>query len=170
MKRPISWVAVVAVALGVAWQLVGRDAGQAGEGYGELIATPEVASAARESAPAEVAALTSARPDPAREAFEQGARDRMMRVEGRVERILADDRDGSPHQRFIIRTVSGISLLIAHNLDLAPRLDGLAQGDTVVAYGEYEWNDRGGVLHWTHDDPAGRHEAGYIEWRGRRFQ
>jgi hypothetical protein len=60
--------------------------------------------------------------------------------------------------------------MIAHNLDLAPRLTGLAPGESVSLLGEYEWNEKGGVMHWTHDDPKGRHEAGYIEWRGRRYQ
>lgn len=93
-----------------------------------------------------------------------------VRIEGRVIRMLADDRDGSPHQRFIIATDAGATLLIAHNLDLAPRLDGLSVGERVIVAGEYEWNDRGGMVHWTHDDPQGRHPAGYIEWRGRRYQ
>lgn len=105
-----------------------------------------------------------------RSAFNQAASGTQMRVAGRVERLLADDNDGSRHQRFIIRVDVGTTLLIAHNIDLAPRLEGLASGDAVEVYGEYEWNDRGGLLHWTHKDPGGRHEAGYIEWRGRRFQ
>jgi hypothetical protein len=94
----------------------------------------------------------------------------MLRVDGRVALTLADDRDGSRHQRFIIETNGGQTLLVAHNIDLAPRLDGLKAGDSVALYGEYEWNDQGGIMHWTHHDPAGRHEAGYIEWRGRKYQ
>jgi hypothetical protein len=108
--------------------------------------------------------------DAAQLAFQSRSQGRVIAVAGKVERILADDRDGSPHQRFIIRTSGGVSLMIAHNLDLAPRLEGLAPGEAVVVLGEYEWNEKGGVMHWTHDDPQGRHEAGYIEWRGRRYQ
>jgi hypothetical protein len=108
--------------------------------------------------------------DEARRAFEQRARGRMLKVQGRVQRTLSDDREGSPHQRFIIVTDSGQSLLVAHNLDLAPRLDGLAAGEHVAVHGEYEWNEQGGVMHWTHDDPQGMHVAGYIDWRGRRYQ
>lgn len=122
---------------------------------------------------AEAASSTAAqRPaqDEARIAFEARARDRRITAFGVVERILADDRDGSPHQRFIIRTGGGISLLIAHNLDLAPRLSGLKVGDAVTVVGEYVWNDKGGLMHWTHDDPQGRHAVGYIEWRGKRYQ
>ena len=103
-------------------------------------------------------------------AFNEDAAGTQMRVAGRVERLLADDNNGSRHQRFIIRVDGGTTLLIAHNIDLAPRLDGLAAGDTVEVFGEYEWNDKGGLLHWTHKDPGGRHVAGYIEWRGRRYQ
>jgi hypothetical protein len=129
-----------------------------------------------ESAPAHVAtqyggsSLVALKGDAARQAFEERARGRMLKTEGRVQRTLSDDRDGSPHQRFIIVTDSGQSLLIAHNLDLAPRLDGLAAGEWVVVYGEFEWNEQGGVMHWTHDDPQRVHAAGYIDWRGRRYQ
>jgi hypothetical protein len=108
--------------------------------------------------------------DAAREAYVAKASGRMVQVSGRVDRILADDRDGSPHQRFIIVTDSDQTLLVAHNLDLAPRLAGLEVGDQVTVFGEYEWNERGGVMHWTHDDPRGVHVPGYIEWRGRRYQ
>lgn len=89
---------------------------------------------------------------------------------GLVIRILPDDRDGSRHQKFIIRADSGETLLVAHNIDLAPRLEGLRTGERVRISGEFAWNPRGGTLHWTHRDPQGRHVAGYIEWRGRRYQ
>jgi hypothetical protein len=118
----------------------------------------------------EAATPASAAEDAAQSAFQGRSQGRVIAVKGKVERILADDRDGSPHQRFIIRTPRGVSVLIAHNLDLAPRLEGLAPGDTVAVLGEYEWNEKGGVMHWTHHDPQGRHAAGYIEWRGRRYQ
>jgi hypothetical protein len=89
---------------------------------------------------------------------------------GTVIRVLADDNDGSRHQRFILRIASGDSLLIAHNIDLAPRVPGLNVGDTVSFYGEYEWNDRGGLIHWTHHDPRGAHQDGWVEHNGRRYQ
>ena len=93
-----------------------------------------------------------------------------VRGVGTVIRILSDDNDGSRHQRFILRIPSGESLLIAHNIDLAPRVPGLNVGDTIAFYGEYEWNDRGGVIHWTHHDPRGRHVGGWVEHDGRRYQ
>ncbi len=89
---------------------------------------------------------------------------------GTVSRVLPDDRDGSRHQRFILDTGNGQSLLIAHNIDLAPRVTGLNEGDTVEFYGEYEWNAKGGVIHWTHADPNNRHIGGWLKHRGRTYQ
>jgi hypothetical protein len=89
---------------------------------------------------------------------------------GMVIRILADDNEGSRHQRFILEMSSGQTLLVAHNIDLAPRVSSLSTGDTVEFYGEYEPKPQGGVIHWTHHDPQGRHVAGWLEHRGQRYQ
>jgi hypothetical protein len=89
---------------------------------------------------------------------------------GRVIKILADDTKGSRHQKIILKLASGQTLLIAHNIDLAPRLPEVQVGESVAFYGEYEWNKLGGVVHWTHHDPAGRHISGWLEYRGRRYQ
>jgi hypothetical protein len=89
---------------------------------------------------------------------------------GTVTRVLSDDNDGSRHQRFILELDSGQTLLVAHNIDLAPRIQDLARGDIVRFFGEYEWNDRGGVIHWTHHDPDGRHIGGWLEHDGNRYE
>jgi hypothetical protein len=103
-------------------------------------------------------------------AFEQHARDVQVEGEGIVDRILPDDTSGSPHQRFIVRLASGQTLLIEHNIDLAPRIDGLKEGDPISFSGEYVFNTQGGIIHWTHHDPAGRHVAGWLKYKGRTFQ
>lgn len=139
---------------------------------GWLVLREDGASAtgpAAQSEPAAAAAGHSA-DDAVQRAFDTRARDVWLDAGGVVERNLADDNDGSRHQRFVIRTDGGISLLISHNIDLAPRLDGLAVGDRVVARGEYVWNDKGGLLHWTHHDPAGRLAGGYLLWKERRYE
>jgi len=90
--------------------------------------------------------------------------------EGSVSRILGDDSLGDRHQRFILTLDSGQTILITHNIDLAPRIESLRNGDTVSFSGVYEWNDRGGLVHWTHHDPQGQHEAGWLRHRGRVYQ
>ncbi len=90
--------------------------------------------------------------------------------EGTVVKVLRDDGNGSRHQRFIVRLDSGRTVLVAHNIDLAPRIDGLRAGDTVAFSGEYEWNPKGGVIHWTHRDPRGRHPEGWIRHDGQLYQ
>ena len=89
---------------------------------------------------------------------------------GKVTKLLSDDLDGSRHQRFILMLGSGQTLLVSHNIDLAPRINSLKAGDVVEFHGEYEWNDRGGVVHWTHHDPDGRHIAGWIKHQGKTYQ
>ncbi|MET0067164.1 MAG: DUF3465 domain-containing protein [Candidatus Thiodiazotropha sp.] len=96
--------------------------------------------------------------------------DVQVQGEGVVYKLLADDRDGRRHQRFLLRLDTGHSLLVAHNIDLAERLRGLKVGDRVSFYGEYEWNDKGGVIHWTHHDPRGRHENGWLQHAGKTYQ
>jgi hypothetical protein len=105
----------------------------------------------------------------AEEAF-QGRRSGVM-VEGvgKVTRILADDREGSRHQRFILLLESGQTLLVSHNIDLAERVP-IRPGDRLELRGQYEWNDRGGVVHWTHHDPEGRRNGGWIRLGDREYR
>ncbi len=90
--------------------------------------------------------------------------------QGIVARLLPDDNDGSRHQRFILRLASGQTLLIAHNIDIAPRIDSLREGGAVAFYGQYEWNEKGGVIHWTHRDPRGSHADGWLRYQGQTYQ
>ena len=92
--------------------------------------------------------------------------DVQIRGEGIVSKVLSDDTSGSKHQRFILELSNGMTLLVAHNIDLAPRLDGLVEGDTVEFYGEYYYNEQGGGVHWTHKDPGGKHVDGWLLWSG----
>ena len=108
--------------------------------------------------------------DPLEAAYAARASNVQVRGRGVVAKLLRDDNDGSRHQRFILDLPSGRTLLVAHNIDLAPRIDALREGDAVAFSGEYEWNDKGGVLHWTHRDPASRHQDGWLEHQGRRYQ
>ena len=103
-------------------------------------------------------------------AFQNHVSGVQMVGEGVVERVLQDDNDGSRHQRFILRLASGQTLLVAHNIDLAPRLGSLSSGDRVEFNGVYEWNAKGGVIHWTHRDPNGQHTDGWLKHNGMIYQ
>lgn len=95
---------------------------------------------------------------------------RQVQGEGVVVKVLADDNKGSRHQKFILELSSGQTVLIAHNIDLAPRVSSISPGDTIGFNGEYEWNDKGGVVHWTHHDPGGKHAGGWLKAGGITYQ
>ena len=108
--------------------------------------------------------------DPIRRAFATRSSNVQVEGAGRVTRVLPDDVNGSRHQRFIVRLPSGQTLLVNHNIDIAPPIDKLKVGDTVRFYGEYVWNEKGGAIHWTHHDPNGRHVSGWIKHNGQTFK
>lgn len=104
------------------------------------------------------------------QAFAQQANDVAVEGSGRVKAILKDDLKGSRHQKFILQLVNGQTVLVAHNIDLAPRIDGLKKGDRVGFKGDYEYSAQGGVIHWTHRDPSGRHLDGWLKHQGKTYQ
>lgn len=93
----------------------------------------------------------------------------MVEVTGRIKKVLPDDRDGDRHQKFILDMDRRHTVLVSHNIDLAPRAP-VQEGDTVTVYGQYEWSEPGGVLHWTHRDPRGRREGGWIRHDGKTYE
>ena len=115
-------------------------------------------------------AISSARNEIVASAFRDQRSGLQVSGTGVVDRVLSDDNDGSRHQRFILRLSSGQTLLVAHNIDVAPRIAALEEGDTVAFNGVYEWNAKGGVVHWTHRDPSGQHEAGWLKHNGETYQ
>lgn len=90
-------------------------------------------------------------------------------VSATIIKMLPDDSEGDRHQRFLIRLDNGMTLLVAHNVDIAGHVPA-QKGDSVVIHGQYEYNEQGGVLHWTHHDPGGYHEGGWIEHAGIRYE
>lgn len=130
--------------------------------YGQGGLSPPIQHPAESETSVSDAALT--------EAYEQHARNLQVDGQGVVLKILPDDNSGSRHQKFIVKLNSGQTVLIAHNIDLAPRVSPLNKGDAVMFRGEYDWTENGGVVHWTHHDPARRHTPGWIKRSGRTFQ
>jgi hypothetical protein len=115
-------------------------------------------------------AAPSVEDDPIGRAFANRASDVQVDGEGTVTRVLPDDVKRPRHQRFIVQLASGQTLLISHNIDIAPRIDALEVGDSVSFNGEYVWNEKGGVIHWTHHDPQGKHVAGWVTHNGKTYK
>ena len=90
--------------------------------------------------------------------------------EGKISKLLPDDTVGVRHQKMIIELSTGQTILIAHNIDLAEKIDPIRLGDLIAFNGEYEWNEKGGLVHWTHHDPKGDHIAGWLKYNGKIYQ
>ena len=148
---------IALIAIGVMW--LGGELGfwnKASDGRGATSPGVVLSPSADQEATATIASL-----------FEAGTSDVVLTFDGTVVKILPDDNEGSRHQKFLVE-VGDVTVLIAHNIDLAERVP-LTEGDTVTIRGEYEWTDKGGTVHWTHHDPKGRHEDGWIEHDSQRY-
>jgi hypothetical protein len=90
-------------------------------------------------------------------------------VQGRVSRLLADspDRGDGVHQRFDL-DIDGNTVEIDHNLSLAGRVP-VAEGGVAVVHGQFEPDPGRPVIHYTHH-ATGRHEGGWIEVKGTRYE
>lgn len=104
------------------------------------------------------------------EAFEQKQSDIFVEGYGTVKKILPDDNKGARHQKFLVTISDKQTLLFAHNIDLAPRIDNITVGDIVTFRGEYVYNPKGGVMHWTHHDPKGNIEGGWIKHNEKKYE
>ncbi len=94
----------------------------------------------------------------------------MVESIGVVKTFLRDDLDGSRHQRFIVRLQSGHTLLVSHNIDIAPRIEDIEISDMIEFRGQYEWNNKGGLIHWTHHDSKDQHPGGWIRHDGKFYE
>ncbi|MDR0751874.1 MAG: DUF1653 domain-containing protein [Christensenellaceae bacterium] len=97
------------------------------------------------------------------ELFDRKITNIQIKGEGRVSQILNDDLIGRKHQRFVVELARHQTVMIINNIDIFERVEPLLIGDHVEFCGEYIWNRHGGIVHWTHDDPKGVHESGYIK-------
>ncbi len=162
MKRPLSLGAPVSATR--AARLMAAAVVLAG------LAAPGCASSADEAHPGAATSSVTVGDAALARAFDEQADDLPVEGRGTVTRILADDTEGDRHQRFILRLASGQTLLVAHNIDVAPRIEALREGDAVAFRGVYEWNAEGGLVHWTHHDPDGSHAGGWLRHEGRTYE
>lgn len=160
-RRPL-WVILLVVAMAAISQLTGQGDFSLSRLFDEFQSPQDGVTRQDDASSDDEARL--------RRAISAQQSDVQVRGTGEVIRLLRDDLKGSRHQKFLIRVAGGTTILVAHNIDLAPRIDSLRVGDRIGFYGEYEWTDKGGVIHWTHHDPGGRHVDGWLEHAGRRYE
>lgn len=170
-RRALGWLVIVVVAavlVGVyAWATSGAP--DAGGGSASLTSTVDAgqtdagdagdAGDADDGGAARIAEL-----------YAEQADDVRVAGFGWVSRLLSDDLEGDRHQRFVLELDNGMTVLVAHNIDVAPRLDGLAVGDEVGFAGDYVYTQEGGTIHWTHRSDTPNHAGGWLEWDGRRYE
>ncbi len=88
---------------------------------------------------------------------------------GRIVHLLPEDRRPPRHQLCLVELNGGHTIKISHNTDLAPKVP-WRKGDELAFRGRFEWNAKGGVVHWTHHDPKGRKAGGWLEHAGKRYR
>ncbi len=150
-KKPISLVGVVVVICIGLWQM-----------YEQSNNGTEATSTERFAPDTGFISSIEARKDRLEDVQAQGS--------GIVVSLLPDDTKGSRHQRILVKESDGETLLVVHNIDLAPRINDIQVGDQLDYFGEYIWNDKGGLIHWTHHDPNGRHIGGWIKHNGKTYE
>lgn len=92
-----------------------------------------------------------------------------LAVTAQVKKMLKYDDRGLPHEKFLLLLSNGSTILVAHNTKMAPYVP-IQEGDIVTVKGEYIWNAKGGLIHWTHHTDTPNHQGGYIEFKGKRYE
>jgi hypothetical protein len=85
---------------------------------------------------------------------------------GNVARILGTRSGPSGrHEGFLVHLRGaaghGLTVRVEDNVDVTGPIP-LAPGDEVEVRGEYIYDQRGGLIHFTHRDRRGRHPGGYV--------
>ncbi len=97
-----------------------------------------------------------------------------VQASGSVARVLGERTGPSgPHEGFLLHLTGsgghGLTVRVESNLDIMGSVP-VRDGEAATVRGEYDYDPRGGVIHWTHRDPRGRHPDGFVEIDGHRYQ
>lgn len=171
-KRQPQWITLIVLALSVGGAWMKKRGVFDAAGGASSPAPSRAPDAARNSPPPPSAPSAKPSSTSGERALADAIASRKENVaveaSGRVVKLLPDDREGDRHQRLLVEVAGGSTVLIAHNIDVGKRVD-VREGQTIQFKGDYIWNDRGGVVHWTHHDPAKRHADGWIRVDGATF-
>ena len=92
---------------------------------------------------------------------------------GSVARYLGvrSGRSGA-HEGFLLHLRGaagrGLTVRVETNVDITGIVP-LSEGEDVVVRGEYVYDARGGIVHYTHRDPRGRHPGGWVQAGGKLY-
>ena len=92
---------------------------------------------------------------------------------GSVARVLGTRVGPSgAHEGFLLHLRGaegrGLTVRVEDNVDITGQIP-LQPGDDAIVRGEYIYDPRGGIIHYTHHDPRGRHPSGYVRVNGRVY-
>lgn len=83
-------------------------------------------------------------------------------IRATVIQILPEDTKGLPHQNFVVKDSTGMTLTVNNDTKYGSRVAGLQLGESLVIRG-VEYHDKGGDgIHWTHKNVKPG-DAGYIQ-------
>jgi hypothetical protein len=92
---------------------------------------------------------------------------------GSVARVLGTRLGpAGEHEGFLLHLSGaegrGLTVRVEDNTDLTGPIP-LQAGEDAIVSGEYIYDPRGGIIHYTHRDPRGRHPSGYVRVNGRLY-
>ena len=102
------------------------------------------------------------------QAFQTRESNLLVETQATVIRVYPDVEYSYSYQEFSVRLPNGHRLRVRHSLDEANRVP-VSAASVIRLRGEYDWTEDGGQITWTHDDPNGQREGGWIEYNGQRF-
>lgn len=101
----------------------------------------------------------------------QGSRQEVL-ARGTIAGMLGEAQGRSGvHEGYMVQLDGRCDLLvrIETNVGITGPIP-LHRGEPVIIKGEYEYTATGGVIHWTHHDPSGRHVNGYVQAAGKFYR
>ena len=103
-------------------------------------------------------------------AYQERVSGLQLSVSGKITHVFPSPETGDQHQKFIVQLDAGQSVMVIHNRALGSAIDGLLEGETIEVFGEYQWDQGGGIIRRTHQDPASHRQAGWVKYKGRIYR
>ena len=107
------------------------------------------------------------------DAWRSGQSHLEVTASGSVARVLGlRNGPSGEHEGFLLHLRGaeghGLTVRVEDNTDITGPMD-VHAGDDAVVRGEYIYDPRGGIIHYTHHDPRGHHVSGYVRVNGRTY-